>query len=126
MRSSVRAAHGGGQEGADPMNPEQIQPSDAALVQAAKPWLSRPNVVGLSVGPKTIGGRSTRHRAVLVHVIEKKPHAAFGPDDFPVPRGLEVHVPAAAGTPPRAMTVPTDIVEVGELRTEAAGERVHP
>ncbi len=46
------------------MNPEQIQPSDAALVQAAKPWLSRPNVVGLSVGPKTIGGRATRHRAI--------------------------------------------------------------
>jgi hypothetical protein len=101
------------------MDSELINPSDAALVQNAKPWLSRPNVVGLSVGPKTIGGRSTRHRAIVVHVVEKKPPAALGPDDFPVPRDVAVHV-AAPGGLPRAVSMPTDVVEVGELRTEHA------
>jgi hypothetical protein len=107
------------------MNPEQDHPSDAALVQAAKMWLSRPNIVGLTVGRKAVGGRTTTARAVVVHVIEKKARAALGPDDFPVPRQVDVHVPGADGGV-RTLSVPTDVVEVGELRTEALNQRVRP
>ncbi len=107
------------------MHPEHGHPSDAALVQAAKPWLSRPNIVGLTVGPKTIGGRATTDRAVVVHVIEKKSRAALGPDDFPVPRQIELHVPADGGRV-QVLAMPTDVIEVGELRTEALNQRIRP
>ncbi len=107
------------------MNPEQAYPSDAALVQAAKPWLSRPNIVGLTVGPKTIGGRATTERAVVVQVIEKKTRAALGPDDFPVPRQIEVQLPGAGGAV-QTLALSTDVVEVGELRTEVLNQRIRP
>ena len=107
------------------MNPEQTHPSDAALVQAAKPWLSRPNIVGLTVAPKTIGGRATTDRSLVVHVIEKKARAALGPDDLPVPRELQVQLPSAGGRV-QTLSIPTDVVEVGELRTEVLNQRVRP
>jgi hypothetical protein len=108
------------------MHPEQTYPSDAALIQAAKPWLSRPNIIGLTVGAKTIGGRATTDRAMVVHVIEKKARSALGPDDFPVPRQIEVHVPVAGAGAVRTVALPTDVVEVGELRTEVLDQRVRP
>jgi hypothetical protein len=84
------------------------------LLEAAKPWLSRPNVVGIGIGPKVTGGRETGEQAVLVFVERKQAAAAA---DFLVPPTL-----AAAGAEP----VPTDVQETGPNRLEVLNQRVRP
>ena len=92
-------------------DPAQLPPEP--LLEAAKPWLSRPNVVGLSLGPKVTGGRETGEPALLVYVERKQPAAEV---EFLVPELLTVGGAA----------VPTDVQEVGEIRTEVLDQRVRP
>ncbi len=107
------------------MSPAENTPSDAALIEAAKPWLSRPNIVGLDVGTKTVNGQATDERSIVVHVVKKVPAAQLGEDDFPIPEAFAAHVLDADGAV-LDVTVPTDVVEVGEPRLDVNNERIRP
>jgi hypothetical protein len=78
-------------------------------VEAAKPWLAEPNVVGLGLGRKLTGGRDTGRQAVIVFVERKLPAAQVG-----------FAVPATAGG------LPTDVQESAPLRAHALSQKVRP
>lgn len=100
-------------------------PNDAALVKSVQPWLSKPNIVGVDVGEKTVGGRSTGQRAVIVHVVKKLAEDELGAEDFLVPATVAVHLLGDAGQVEET-TIPTDVVEVGELHLDVNDQRVRP
>lgn len=83
-------------------------------VEAAKAWLSRPNVVGIGLGPKVTDGRETGEQAVLVFVERKQAAADV---EFLIPRTV-----APAGADP----VPTDVQETGPNEVEVLNQRVRP
>jgi len=93
---------------------EDIEP----LLVTFKPWLSRPNIVGMHVGYKQVGGEETDQLAVIVHVVDKKAPTALGPDDFAVPKTVELHVVEEGRI--RSVAVPTDVIGTGVARTQAA------
>lgn len=96
-----------------------------SALEAVKPWLSEPGVTGLSIGPKVVGGRETGEQAVLVFVERKRPAAALGADDFPVPATVELHTltgPGEVGT----VSLPTDVQETGRNRVQVLNQRVRP
>jgi len=107
------------------VNSVENTPSDAALIEAAKPWLSRPNIVGLDVGAKTVNGQPTGQRAIVVHVVKKLPLAQLGAEDFPIPEAYDAHVLGPDGAV-LEVTVPTDVVEVGQPRLDINNERIRP
>ncbi|UVJ39059.1 S1 family peptidase [Arthrobacter sp. CJ23] len=107
------------------MNSAENSPSDAALIEAVKPWLSRPNIVGLDVGPKAVDGQVTDVRSIVVHVVRKTPVAELGAEDFPIPEQFAAHTLGEDGTV-REVTVPTDVVEVGDVRLDINNERIRP
>lgn len=107
------------------MNSAENSPSDAALIEAVKPWLSRRNIVGLDVGPKTVDGQVTDVRSIVVHVVRKMPADELGAEDFPIPEQFAAHTLAGDGTV-REVTVPTDVVEVGEVRLDINDQRIRP
>lgn len=65
--------------------------------------LAKPNVVGVGIGYKETGGRVTDQLSVVALVRDKVPKAALDPREM-VPREVN--------------GVPTDVVEVGELRAQ--------
>lgn len=67
--------------------------------------LEKPNVVGVGTGFKEVRGHRTTELAVVALVRVKIPRAALAPDEL---------------VPARVDGVPTDVVEVGELRAEQA------
>ncbi len=105
--------------------PHPAQPSDQTILRSASGWLSRPNIVGLSVGAKVVKGAATTRRALVVHVVEKKPAGALTGADFPVPAQLELEVPGPDGST-STVSVPTDVIAVGEARLQALDQRVRP
>lgn len=98
-------------------------PSDAALVEAAKPWLSQPNVVGVDVGTKVVDGRDTGERAVVVHVVKKRTQLAA--DDFPIPATVAGHHHGEDGAL-QEFELPTDVVETGEFVLQINDQKVRP
>ena len=48
-----------------------------------------PNVVGLDMGHKVVGGRATRDWAICVQVREKKPGSSLRPGELRVPPAVE-------------------------------------
>jgi len=81
----------------------------SATMQACRDVLQRwrlrllrlPNVLGVGVGYKTVGGKGTDRPAIVVMVRKK------------VPAGT---LQQAERVPPVIESVPTDVVEVGDLR----------
>ncbi len=74
--------------------------------------LRKPNVIGIGVGWKRIGGMRREEYSIIVLVRRKIPLA-----------GLEPH----AVVPPQLDGIPTDVVEVGELRAlQSHTERRRP
>jgi len=64
-------------------------------------WLfSLPNVTGVGIGRKMIGGQYTDERSIRVYVIEKKPLDALSPDER---------------VPPHLDGIPTDVIETGPI-----------
>lgn len=92
------------------------------VLEAAKPWLSRPNIVGLGIGSKITGGRDTGEPAVLVFVERKQPAAEA---DFVVPATLSADRLAADGTL-SPVEVRTDVQETGPIQTHVLNQRVRP
>jgi hypothetical protein len=73
--------------------------------------LSKPNVVGVGVGLKSRSGRATGEFALIALVRRKVPEAALAPQDL---------------VPSEADGVPTDVMEVGDLRALARTDRARP
>lgn len=74
--------------------------------------LDKPNVVGVGLGYKEVGGLATGHLAVVVLVRQKVP-----------PQGLD----GLARIPAQLDGVPTDVIQVGELRAlQARTDRWRP
>lgn len=96
-----------------------------SALEAVKPWLSEPNVTGLSIGPKVVGGQETGEQAVLVFVERKLPASALGADHFPVPATVELHTLTGAGEV-GSVEVPTDVQETGPNRIEVLNQKVRP
>lgn len=76
-------------------------------LDTAKPWLSRPNVVGVGLGPKLRDGRDTGEPAVVVFVETKQADPEF-------------LVPATADG------LPTDVQETGPNHLEVLNQKVRP
>jgi hypothetical protein len=95
------------------------------LLHTLRPWLSRPNVVGLSVGAKRVAGSPTTQSAIIVHVVEKKPVSALGADDLQVPRQVQLDRSARGGRI-ETVFVPTDVIEVGVDHADILDQRVRP
>lgn len=91
-------------------------------LEAVTPWLSRPNIVGLGLGPKVTGGRPTGTQAVLVFVARKQPADTV---EFPVPPTVSVDGTGPDGRP-GTVEVPTDVQETGPMRAEVLDQRVRP
>jgi hypothetical protein len=104
-------------------SPEELP--DEVVLQALKGWLSQPNVVGLSVGPKRVRGVASNRRAIIVHVARKVPSSALDDQAFAIPAEVEFDVPRRDGSVGTAR-LPTDVIEVGEPRPEALDQRVRP
>jgi len=88
-------------------------------------WLSKPNIVGLHVGPKTVGGQETSRPSIVVHVVRKLRPEALGPGDFLIPSSVEMHVQEPNGDI-STVSVPTDVIEVGVERLQVLNQRVRP
>ncbi|AJP04890.1 hypothetical protein TU94_29020 [Streptomyces cyaneogriseus subsp. noncyanogenus] len=71
-----------------------------------------PNVVGLDMGYKVVGGRTTRDWAICVQVREKRPGSSLRPGELRIPPVVEAVV-ADPGGPATKRLVPTDVREVG-------------
>lgn len=95
------------------------------LVHTLRPWLSRPNIVGLSAGFKTVGGAKTDEPAIIVHVERKLPLDALGPDDLPVPPEVSLDRMTHDGEA-TTVSAPTDVIEVGVVRLQALDQRIRP
>ncbi|MDI3280198.1 MAG: hypothetical protein QJR13_02345 [Bacillota bacterium] len=67
--------------------------------------LKLPNVVGVGIGHKRVGGKSTGQPSLIVLVKKKLPAAQLAAADL---------------VPPRVGGVPTDVVEVGDIRALGA------
>lgn len=104
-------------------SPEELP--DQVVVQALKGWLSRPNVVGLTVGPKRVRGVATNRRAIIVHVVRKVPASGLDDQAFSIPAEVEFDVPRRDGSVGTSR-LPTDVIEVGEPRPDALDQRVRP
>ena len=76
----------------------------AILHQNRRQLLRKPNVVGCGVGWKQRQGRSTGEQALCVYVEQKVPPSQLG---------------AQAIIPRQVGPVPTDVIEVGRMRTLA-------
>jgi hypothetical protein len=102
-----------------PADPARLEP----VLDSLKPWLSRPNIVGLGIGPKISGGRETGDTAVLVFV-ERKLDRLSG-DHFPVPSTVPLERLGADGEL-STLDVPTDVQQVGVNEVEVLNQRVRP
>jgi len=76
-----------------------------AQVRHQTALLAMPNVVGLGIGLKTVRGRRGERLCLAALVRRKVPRAALEPE---------------ALIPERVDGVPTDVIEVGEVRAQAA------
>lgn len=72
--------------------------------------LSRANVVGVGTGPKRSDGRETGEQAVIVFVTEKLPESELAEEDI-CPKQVDID----------DETVPTDVVQSGEVWAQSAG-----
>jgi hypothetical protein len=104
-------------------DPDEL--SDEVLLQSVKGWLSRPNVVGLSIGAKVVAGVAAERRAIIVHVARKVPLSALGAEGFVVPTEVEFQVHHPDGSL-GVSSVPTDVIEVGEAQLQVLDQRVRP
>ncbi|MET8686917.1 hypothetical protein ABZV77_22140 [Streptomyces sp. NPDC004732] len=105
------------------MNHAPVQPDEAHA--AVEDWLSCPGIVMLDTGAKVRGGRALPQQAIIVGVVQKKPRAALTPLDFPVPPSVEVEILRPDGTIVTT-TVPTDVVETGEIHPMSLSSRERP
>lgn len=103
------------------MNQEQIEP----MLEDLKPWLSKPNIVGMYVGDKTKDGKITGEIAIVVHVVKKKDQGELAPDDLNIPNTVEGQIPTETGDY-KTVQIPTDVVESGEPRLYRNDQRVRP
>ncbi|MFC9397469.1 hypothetical protein ACFTWS_30540 [Streptomyces sp. NPDC057027] len=71
-----------------------------------------PNVVGLDMRYKVVGGRETRDWAICVQVLEKKPMSALSVGGLHIPPAVETLTADPGVSAARELT-PTDVIEVG-------------
>lgn len=105
------------------MDPSDV--ADDAILEAGRSWLSAPGVTGLSVGPKLRDGNPSAERALVVHVVEKRPASDLTSGDLPIPPEVEAHVQTPDGRV-TSVSIPTDVIGVGEDRLEVLNQRVRP
>lgn len=113
------------EKGRTAVNSTENYPNDAVLVKSVQPWLSKPNIVGVDVGEKTVGGHTTGQRAIVVHVVKKLPENELGAEGFLIPATFAVQLMGEAGRVEEA-TIPTDVVEVGEVHLDVNDQRLRP
>lgn len=119
------------------MEPEAF--SSMALVQEVKKARERellplPNVRGVGVGYKEVGGQRTGELAVVVYVERKVPEADLGGGVVPRVLGAATAarvVPTAPREEPQTITfppreVPTDVQEIGQVRALSFTDRLRP
>jgi len=83
-----------------------------AKEQAKEVLLSKPNVVGVGIGYKTVGQVKTKEISIVVMVQRKLPEVALSPD---------------AIIPSQMAGVAVDVIQVGEIRAQASRTaRVRP
>ncbi|WP_329625838.1 hypothetical protein OG357_37775 [Streptomyces sp. NBC_01255] len=70
-----------------------------------------PNVVGLDMRYKVVGGRETRDWAICVQVLEKKPISALSVGELYIPPAVETLTADPGVSAARELT-PTDVIEV--------------
>jgi hypothetical protein len=100
---------------------EDVEP----LIKSLHPWLSSETINLLTVGTKEVNGRDTGEVCVVVGVERKKRMSELGPNDFPVPPTVELHIQNPDGSI-LAVDIPTDVVEVGPIRKLSLHDRVRP
>ena len=90
------------------------------VLESVTHWLSNPNIVGLDIGYKTKKGKTTKTLAIVVDVIEKKPKNKLTDDDILIPARVKVDVAQVrrGELELESETLPTDVVEVGEIVDE--------
>lgn len=98
---------------------EQIE----SLAQSYSHWLSDPNIHGIFVEEKQIGGKKAGVLAIVAYVSEKK--ATLSATDTPIPPQVELHVQAADGTI-SIEQVPTDVVEKPPFRLASLDGKIRP
>ena len=104
-----------------PLTYEDVEP----LLKTLSPWLTSDGINLLSVDSKVVGGRDTGEVCVRVGIERKKRMSELGPNDFPIPPAVELHIQNPDGSIV-SVGIPTDVVEIGELRTAQLDQRVRP
>ena len=82
----------------EPISVDQVRAIKAKYEQEL---LSKPNVVGLGIGYREVGGQMTNQVGLIVMVRRKVPRAQLAPQEV-IPAQIE--------------GIPTDVREVGEVR----------
>ncbi len=82
----------------EPISVDQVRAIKAKYEQEL---LSKPNVVGLGIGYREVGGQMTDQVGLIVMVRRKVPRAQLAPQEV-IPAQIE--------------GIPTDVREVGEVR----------
>jgi hypothetical protein len=95
------------------------------LLPSLRSWLSSPTITHLTVGTKYVRGHDTGLLCVTVGVERKIRNWELGPNDYPVPPTVALHVQEPDGTVLSA-DVPTDVVEVGVISTAGYNDRLRP
>ncbi|MEU9090607.1 hypothetical protein [Streptomyces sp. NPDC048428] len=81
------------------------------LHESVAHWIYDPNVVGLDMRYKVVGGRETREWAICVQVLEKKPISALTERELHIPPTVETLTAGPGSSAARGLT-PTDVIEV--------------
>jgi hypothetical protein len=81
------------------------------LHESVAHWMYDPNVVGLDMRYKVVGGRETRDWAICVQVLEKKSTSALSAGELHIPPAVETLTADPGVSAARELT-PTDVIEV--------------
>lgn len=89
------------------MNQEDLQAATQRILEVKKAHeeelLAKPNVVGVGVGFRRVGGEATHTPALVVMVSQKLPPALLNPEDR-IPSWIE--------------GIPVDVQEVGQISVQ--------
>lgn len=104
-----------------PLQRDQLEP----LLNTLTSWLSNESINRLSVGSKIVGGSDTGELCISVGVQHKRAVADLGPNDFAIPKTVDLHILNPDGSIV-AVAVPTDVVQVGTIRALEQAVQISP
>jgi len=100
-----------------------LKPTLQQLNKARLPfrmWLLKPNIVGLYIGKKTVGGEVTDELSLIICVEEKRNYDELGPGDFTIPDTVIFKITKDGEVSESYdVQVKTDVIQTGKAACQA-------